>query len=114
MSGQSQNNENIITGYLDMLLVDNSALLDNSAIVDSSSWDAKLALAVNPPIRPLDTIKKEKVLLVTESFGSGTHAQKYTHLLTGLSIIGKLPVSKVRSIMLNSCVPLATEAMLCD
>ncbi|HCM06399.1 MAG TPA: hypothetical protein DIC30_10345 [Oceanospirillales bacterium] len=114
MNGQSKNNENIITGYLDTLLVDSPSLVENSTLVDSSSWDAKLALAVNPPIRPQDTIRKGKILLVTESFGSGTREQKYTQLLTGLSIIGKLPVSRVKSVMLNSCLSLATEAMLCD
>lgn len=114
MNGQSKNNENIITGYLDTLLVDSTALVENSKLVDSSSWDAKLALAVNPPIRPQDTIKKGKILLVAESFGSGSREQRYIQLLTGLSIIGKLPVSRVRSVMLNSCLSLATEAMLCD
>lgn len=114
MSEQSQNNKNIITGYLDTLLVDSPTLSDSSVLIDNTSWDAKLALAINPSARPQDTIKKGKFLLATESFGSGAAAQKYTHLLNGLSIIRKLPTSRVRKTLLNSCLSLAAEAMLCD
>lgn len=102
MSAQSHNNQHIITGYLDTLLVDNFI------------WDEKLARAINAPIRPQDTINKEKCLSVTERFGSGTSTQKYVHLLRGLSLVQKLPSCRVKKVLLNSCRPLAAEVLTCD
>ena len=64
MSAVSHNNQSRIAGYLDTLLVDHSL------------WDAKLSLAMNPPVRPLDTIAEGKFLLATDSFGCGSKTQK--------------------------------------
>lgn len=98
-SNQSRcENQNRIAGYLDTLLVDHSL------------WDAKLSLATNPPVRPLDTIAAGKVLLATEDFGSGTRSQKHIHFLNGLSIVRQLPMSRLRTHILHRCFPLATEA----
>lgn len=108
MSGLSHNNksgienQNRIVGYLDTLLVDHSL------------WDAKLSLAMNPPVRPLDTIAEGKCLLATESFGCGTRKQKYIHLLNGLSLVRQLPVSRLKNTIFQRCLPLAAEAMLFD
>ncbi|MBL4796769.1 MAG: hypothetical protein JKY50_05110 [Oleispira sp.] len=108
MSGQLHNNnsrivnQNRIVGYLDTLLVDHSL------------WDEKLSLAMNPPVRPLDTIAKGKYLLTTECFGSGTRKQKYIHLLNALSLVRQLPVSRLKNSILHRCLPLAAEAMPCD
>jgi hypothetical protein len=102
MNEPSHSNQNRIIGYLDTLLVDHS------------SWDAKLSLATNPPVRPLDTVAEGKYLLATETFGKGTRSQKYIHFLDGLSIVRQLPVSRLKKSILHCCLPLAAEAMLCD
>ncbi len=102
MNKASPNNQTRILGYLDTLLVDHS------------SWDEKLALATNPPIRPLDTIAEGHYLLTTEHLGSGNRAQKTIHLLNSLSILNQLPSSRLKTHILHSCLPLAAEAMLCD
>ena len=102
MSGVSRNNQNRITGYLDILLVDHSL------------WDAKLSLAMNPPVRPLNTIAEGKYLLATDNFGSGSKTKKYIHLLNGLSIVRQLPTSRLKATILQRCSPLAAEAMCCD
>jgi len=102
MSGLSHNNQSRITGYLDTLLVDHSL------------WDAKLSLAMNPPVRPLNTIAEGKYLLATDSFGCGSKTKKYIHLLNGLSIVRQLPASRLKASILQSCSPLASEAMCCD
>lgn len=102
MSELSHSNQSRIVGYLETLLVEHSV------------WDAKLSLAMNPPIRPLDTITEGKYLLATEIFGSGSRHQKCIHFLNGLSIVRQLPVSRLKNNILHRCLPLATEAMLCD
>jgi len=102
MSAVSHNNQSRIAGYLDTLLVDHSL------------WDAKLSLAMNPPVRPLDTIAEGKFLLATDSFGCGSKTQKYIHLLNGLSLVRQLPRSRLRKNILQSCSPLASEAVCCD
>ena len=102
MSVEHPNNQARIAGYLDMLLVDNSV------------WDEKLSLAINPPVRPQDTVAPGHYLLTTEEFGAGYRTIKFIHLLNGLSILNQLPLSRLRSEMLYRCLPLAAEAMLCD
>jgi hypothetical protein len=102
MSVDLPNNQMRIAGYLDMLLVDHSA------------WDEKLSLAVNPPVRPQDTIAPGHFLLTTEEFGTGFRTIKFIHLLNGLSILNQLPASRLRSDIFHRCLPLAAEAMLCD
>ena len=101
MSPDQPNNQTRIAGYLDMLLVDHSV------------WDEKLSLAINPPVRPLDTVAPGHYLLTTEKFGSGHRMVKYTHLLNSLSLLNQLPSSRLKSEVLHRCSPLA-EAMLCD
>jgi hypothetical protein len=102
MSELSHNNHNRISGYLDTLLVDNAL------------WDEKLSLAMNPPARPMDTITEGKCLLVTSPFGSGNRSQKYLHFLKGLSLVRELPASRVKTNILDLCLPLMAEAMPCD
>jgi hypothetical protein len=102
MSVDQPNNEVRIAGYLDMLLVDHC------------TWDDKLSLAINPPVRPQDTVAPGYYLLTTEKFGTGYRIIKYIHLLNGLSILNQLPLSKLKSEILRCCLPLAAEAMLCD
>lgn len=102
MNHVSHNNKSRIAGYLDTLLVDHS------------SWDEKLALATNPPIRPLDTIAAGHYLLTTEEFGSGSKTIKYIHLLNGINLLQQLPPSQLKTNILHSCLPLAAEAMLSD
>jgi len=102
VSRVSPSNQTRISGYLDTLLVDHS------------SWDEKLALAINPPIRPQDTIAPGHYLLTTESLGSGNRTRKTVHLLNTLSLLNQLPTSRLRTHILHSCLPLAAEAMLCD
>ncbi|MGK0248580.1 MAG: hypothetical protein ACI910_001312 [Oleispira sp.] len=102
MSVDQPSNQTAIAGYLDMLLVDHSV------------WDEKLSLAVNPPIRPQDTIAPGHYLLTTEEFGTGYRIIKFIHLLNGLSILNQLPASRLRSDIFYCCLPLAAEAMLRD
>jgi hypothetical protein len=102
MSLEQPSNQTRIAGYLDMLLVDHSV------------WDEKLSLAINPPIRPLDTVAPGRYVLTTEKFGSGHRVIKYTHLLNSLSILNTLPSSRLKSEVFHRCLPLAAEAMLCD
>jgi hypothetical protein len=91
-------NQSRIAGYLDTLLIDHSL------------WDEKLSLATNPPVRPLDTIAAGKILLVTGNLGCGTRSQQYIHCLNGLSIVRQLPISRLRTHILQYCFPLAAEA----
>jgi hypothetical protein len=72
------------------------------------------ALCLNPPIRPLDTNKPGHYLLITEEFGCGDRIQKHIHFLNGLTILNKLPPSRLKNNILHQCLPLAAEAMLCD
>jgi hypothetical protein len=102
MSETQPNNQTRIAGYLDMLLVDHSA------------WDEKLSLAVNPPLRPKNTVAPGHYLLTTEEFGSGQRVTKCIHLLNSLSILNQLPLSRLKTEILHRCLPLAAEAMLCD
>jgi hypothetical protein len=102
MSVDQPNNQTRIAGYLDMLLVDHSV------------WDEKLSLAINPPVRPKNTVAPGHYLLTTEDFGSGHRIIKYTHFLNSISILNKLPLSRLKSEVLHRCLPLAAEAMLCD
>lgn len=102
MNVDQPNNEMRIAGYLDMLLVDNSV------------WDEKLSLAVNPPVRPQDTVAPGQYLLTTEAFGTGYRTIKYIHFLNGLSILNQLPISRLKSEIIHRCSPLAAEAMCFD
>lgn len=102
MNADQPNNHTRIAGYLDMLLDDHSV------------WDEKLSLAINPPIRPQDTVAPGHFLLTTEKFGTGHRVTKYTHLLNSISILTQLPSSRLKSEVLHRCLPLAAEAMLCD
>jgi hypothetical protein len=102
MSEDQPNNQTKISGYLDMLLVDHCI------------WDEKFSLAVNPPVRPQDTVVPGYYLLTTDNFGLGYRAINFIHLLNGFSILNQLPLSKLKSEILRCCLPLAAEAMLCD
>lgn len=102
MSVDQPNNQTRISGYLDMLLVDHSI------------WDEKLSLAINPPVRPQNTVAPGHYLLTTENIGSGHRVVKLTHLLNSISILNQLPFSRLKSEVLHRCLPLAAEAMLCD
>lgn len=102
MSVDHPSNQMRIAGYLDMLLVDNSI------------WDEKLSLALNPPIRPQDSVTPGQYLLTTETFGCGYRTIKFIHLLNGLSLLNQLPSSRLRTELVQRCLPLAEEAMLCD
>lgn len=102
MSVDQPSNETRISGYLDMLLVDNSV------------WDEKLSLAINPPIYPQDTIAPGCHLLTTETFGSGNRTIKYMHFLNGICIINQLPPSNLKLTIVQRCLPLAAEAMCFD
>jgi hypothetical protein len=102
MNVDQPNNQTRIAGYLDMLLVDHSI------------WDEKLSLAINPPVRPQNTVAPGHYLLTTENIGSGHRVIKFTHLLNSISILNQLPFSRLRSEVLHRCLPLAAEAMLCD
>lgn len=111
MSHELPSNHTRISGYLDTLLVEHSC------------WDEKLVLATESPqvisrlsmnIRPLDTVEKGHYLLTTGPFGMGSHSEKHTHLLEGLSLLSALPPSRLKTTVLYHCLPLAAEAMLCD
>ncbi|MFT6449820.1 MAG: hypothetical protein ACJAW8_002189 [Oleispira sp.] len=105
MNVEQPSSEKIIAGYLDMLLVDSNVWDENRA------WDERLSQAVNSPIFPQDTIAAGRYLLTTETLGSGHKTVKYIHLLNGLSILNKLPVSKLKTVIAQRCLSLASEAM---